>query len=105
MIEKKYGGYTDQSFLNYKSSLINRVWRLIPLREEKCETLVSHIERLNRELNGMLEVSDCDHKYIIAVIHLLENAKSEDDFSLYRADIFRCCDLLQHMGGDEHVVR
>ncbi len=95
----KYGDYSPASFSNYKRSLIDRIWCLIPLREEKCQTINSNIERLNRELNGLLEVGGIEDKYVLTVIHLLENLAHEPDFKVYRADVLRCCELIGKIGG------
>lgn len=102
-MQTKYGAYSAESFSEYKKSLIDRVWCLIPLREEKCKTIYRNIGRLNRELNGLLDVLDEDNKYVMSVIHLLENAVHEEDFKIYRSDILRCCELIKRIGGDEHV--
>lgn len=99
----KYGDYTDQSFTQYKQSLINRIWCLIPLREEKCETIDKNVERLNREIHGLADVMDGDSSYLLSVIHLLENAVHEEDFTAYRADILRCCEIISSLGGDDDV--
>ena len=102
-MQTKYGDYSPLSFSEYKKSLIDRVWCLIPLREEKCQTINQNIERLNRELNGLIDVCDKENKYIFTIIHLLENSLHEEDFQVYRSDILRCCELIKKIGGDEDV--
>lgn len=99
----KYGDYSSMSLEDYKQSLINRVWCLIPLREEKCPTINQNIERLNRELHGLIGVCGEQNKYIISIIHLLENSLNEDDFQVYRSDILRCCELIKKIGGANDV--
>lgn len=99
----KYGDYSSISLADYKQSLINRVWCLIPLREEKCPTIHQNIERLNRELNGLIDVCGDQNKYIISIIHLLENSLHEENFQVYRSDILRCCELIKKIGGGENV--
>jgi len=100
----KYGDIPSSAFSEYCKSLINRVWILIPLREEKCQTLKTKIERLNREMTGMMHTIPQHSTYIITVIHLLENVESEEDFAVYRSDILRCCDLLKKISGGEDNV-
>lgn len=99
----KYGNYSNLSFSDYKKSLIDRIWCLIPLREEHCKTIDRNVKRINRELNGLLNVSGVEDKYIITVIHLLEHSVHEEDFSVYRSDILRCCELVKKIGGDDDV--
>ena len=103
-METKYGSIPSSVFDDYRNSLINRIWILLPLKEENCSTLKENIERLNRELHGMLEVHSKQNKYILTVMHLLENSISEQNFSVYRSDILRCCELVKKFdGGDSNV--
>ena len=99
----KYGSIPSPAFNDYKDSLINRIWILLPLKEENCVTLTENIERLNRELSGLLKVASQHNKYILTMISLLENAMTEEDFSAYRSDILRCCELAKKLdGGDRN---
>lgn len=103
-METKYGQVPYPAFNDYRDSLINRIWILLPLREENCSTLKENIERLNRELNGLVKVASNHNKYVLTIINLLENAITESDFAAYRSDILRCCELAKKLdGGDENV--
>ena len=86
-------------------SLSNRIWQLIPLREEKCTTLYDNIDRLNRELNGLMKIANNSDDRIITVMCLLENLKEEKNFKIYKADVFRCCDIIRKIAanGDQDV--
>ena len=100
----KYGQIPSPIFNDYRDSLINRIWILLPLREENCSTLKENIERLNRELNGLMKINSNHNKYILTMMTLLENAITEQDFSAYRSDILRCCELAKKLdGGDQNV--
>lgn len=97
----KYGQVPSSIFNDYRDSLINRIWILLPLREEKCPTLKENIERINRELNGLLKISSNHNKYVLTMMSLLENAISEEDFTAYRSDILRCCELAKKLDGGD----
>lgn len=97
----KYGQVPSPIFNDYRDSLINRIWILLPLREEKCPTLKENIERINRELNGLLKISSNHNKYVLTMMSLLENAISEEDFAAYRSDILRCCELAKKLDGGD----
>ena len=86
-------------------ALSNRIWQLIPLREEKCTTLFDNIDRLNRELNGLMKIAKNSDDRIITVMCLLENLKEEKNFKIYKADVFRCCDIIRKIAanGDQDV--
>lgn len=97
MVETKYGQVSNHALKDHYISLSNRIWQLIPLREEKCKTLHDNIDRLNRELSGLVKIiNDADDR-IITVMCLLENLKDEDDFKIYKADVFRCCDIVRKL--------
>lgn len=103
-MDTKYGQIPSPAFNDYRDSLINRIWVLLPLREEQCSTLTENIERLNRELNGLLKIASQHNKYILTIMSLLENAITESDFTSYRSDILRCCELVKKLdGGDGDV--
>jgi len=103
-MDTKYGQIPPSIFNDYRDSLISRVWILLPLREENCSTLKENIERLNRELYGLLKVNSKHNKYILTIMNLLENSISEQNFSIYRSDILRCCELIKKIdGGDSNV--
>lgn len=102
-MKTKYGDIPHSAYKAYNDSLINRIWILLPLREEGCSTLKENVERLNRELYGMIQMGSEYASYILTIMHLLENSITEEDFSAYRADILRCCELVKKLGGDDNV--
>lgn len=103
-IETKYGEISSNNFLNYRKSIIDRIWLLIPLKEEKCPTIPSYIERINRELCGMMKFTAKHDEYIMSVVSLLENLITEKNFNTYRHDVLRCCELIEKAyGGVEDV--
>lgn len=99
-MKTKYGTVPSPILSDYCDSLINRIWILLPLREENCSTLSNSIARLNRELHGMIAVGRGSNKYLLTVMHLLENAATEENFDAYRSDILRCCELIKHFVAD-----
>lgn len=103
-MKTKYGTVPSPVFNDYRDSLINRIWILLPLKEEQCNTLTENIERLNRELNGLLKLASTHNKYILTIMSLLENAMIETDFSAYRSDILRCCELAKKLDGDDNEL-
>lgn len=103
-VDSKYGSIPSSSLRKYRKSIIDKVWLLIPLKEEGCATLDSYIERTNRELSGMMNCLVNHEEYILTVMCLLENLKTEDDFDIYKHDVFRCCELIKKaIGGESNV--
>lgn len=104
-IDTKYGDVPSSAFENYRKSIVDRIWLLIPLKEEGCQTIPSYIERLNRELCGMMKFAVSKNEYIMTVISLLENLRTETDFATYRHDVLRCCELIAKVCGGASDVR
>lgn len=103
-METKYGNIPSSSFEKYRKSMIDKIWLLIPLKEEGCATLDSYIERVNRELSGMMNCLVNHEEYIMTVMCLLENLKTEENFKTYKHDVFRCCELIKSAIGGEADV-
>lgn len=102
-VQTIYGDISSQSFNAYLMSLRGRIWKLLPLREEKCDTLNNCIIGLIQEVQGCSEVFDKHPhgEYMVTVGILLHNSLSEladEDFSSYRKHILRCCNLIDKVG-------
>lgn len=103
-METKYGRLPSSCFETYQGSLVGRIYLIIPLKEEGCPTLKEHIERINRELHGMVELAGSCSPHVMTIICLLENLLNEDNFETFRHDVFRCCDLASKLcGGGDHA--
>lgn len=97
MIATKYGQITVEQYNKYKKSLINRIWAILPMKEENSNTLEQYIESLNSEL--MMNISIFEKsEHIITVICLLEHVMIESDHDVYRKEILRCCNILSRLG-------
>ena len=83
----------------YKSSLIDRIFKLLPLKEEDCETIDQYIDSLNHELAGMASsMIQEEATVILSIIHLLNHVKVENEHKIYRRDILKCCSLMKKVG-------
>ena len=56
MIEVKYGLLPKENFCKYFEFLINKTYKILPLKEEKSDTLKSYLESYLRELIGNQEL-------------------------------------------------
>ena len=56
MIEVKYGMLPKENFCRYFEFLINKTYKILPLKEEKSETLKSYLESFQRELIGNMDL-------------------------------------------------
>jgi len=79
--------------------LINQIYKLLPLREEKSEWQ-KPLSTALEELYGMDTILvNCHEKFFSLLCKLegLYELTAEEDFSLYRRTIFECLSLLQEI--------
>ena len=98
-MDTKYGTLSPVLFNEYCTNLRNRVWQLLPLKQEQCPTINNNIERINREILGIAEIieyTQCKSQ-LMTVTGLLEHLMHEDNFKLYRSDVLRCCRLINDL--------
>ena len=96
-VNTKYGQITAEQYNKYKKSLINRIWAILPMKEENNETLNQYIESLNSELMMNISVFE-KSEHIITVVCLLEHVMLETEHDVYRKEILRCCNILSRLG-------
>ena len=65
MIEVKYGLLPKENFCRYFEFLINKTYKILPLKEEKSDTLKSYLESYQRELIGNMGQSVDRHAFHI----------------------------------------
>jgi hypothetical protein len=74
--------------------LINQLWKLIPMRENK-EDWESQLITLTQELSGFGKIL-CKEQDFLILLSKLEGLTSEtcEDFFIFRKTVFKCIDLL-----------
>lgn len=109
MIEVKYGLIPKESFCNYFEFLINKTYKILPLKEEKSETLKSYLESLLRELLGNRELVSVlvDEPRFITVLNTMQYLISEEyTIKVCKREVFKCISILEEInskyfkGGD-----
>jgi len=79
--------------------LINQIYKLLPLREEKADWQ-KPLSTILEELYGMDTILvNCHNRFFSLLCKLegLHKLEAEEDFSLYRRTIFECLSLLQEI--------
>jgi hypothetical protein len=102
-----YGDIPDKACTNYFTRLVDKLFKVIPLKEDNASTVDGYIQDLIYELMGgdtLFEMSDYDSR-LIDIILLLQAIKDEDmSHSEYRRAIFKCITLTNQIkncvGGD-----
>lgn len=100
-METKYGELPFSTFEKYRKSIVDKIYILVPLKEQECSTLQTYIERIIRELCGLLEFLSQQEPYVLTAVCLLENLITEKDFITFKHDVFRCCELISRAFGGE----
>lgn len=109
MIEVKYGLIPKESFCNYFKFLINKTYKILPLKEEGSETLNSYLESFLRELIGNRELVTVliDEPRFITVLNTIQYLISEDySIKTCKSEVFKCIHILEEIstqyfeGGD-----
>lgn len=96
-METKYGNLSDDSFGKYKDKLIDRIYKILPMKEEKSTTVKEHIKSLVFELVGGKNIlNDIDNKgNIVSVIFVLENLIEEQDKRIVKREVFKAIDIIK----------
>lgn len=96
----KYGKLPYSLTSTYKSLLINRIFKILPLKEEEYSTIDEHIDSLNSELFGFSVLCNDanDAAILISVVNLLEHIRIEAEHKKYRREILKCCNLIDKVG-------
>ena len=98
----KYGiNFSDEAKARDLTRLVNQLWKLIPMRENK-EDWHSQLATLLEELTGLAELYRNKPDGLV-LISKLEGLTSDvcEDFMLYRKTVFRCIELLNRVLKDD----
>lgn len=92
-----YGEIPNDSVENYIKILINKTYKILPMKEEELPTLKSYIESYLRELIGAhIFLFNEDNKQLMVLISTMTYlANSEYDVSVCRKEVFKCIHILQ----------
>ncbi len=98
MIEVKYGLIPEESFCNYFKFLINKTYKILPLKEKNSETLKSYLESFLRELIGNKDLVPflVNEPKFITVLNTMQYLASEEyTVKECRSEVFKCINILK----------
>lgn len=100
MIKVKYGLIPEESFCKYFEFLINKTYKILPLKEERSETLKSYLESYLRELIGnqkLISLLTNEPKFI-TVLNTMQYLISEDySDKVCKKEVFKCIHILEEI--------
>lgn len=85
---------------NYLHCLINKVYKILPMKEEQCDTLTSYLLSLKNELIGCYKLWEVlkDNPQFLAVINII-NYFCEEEFDVVtcKREVFKTIHLIENL--------
>lgn len=100
MIKTKYGEISENLLKNYLDRLVNKIFKILPLKESQYDTLDVYIHSLLCELHGsrMLISELGNDTNFLAIISTLEYLlKTEESDKIFKREIFKCISLVRQI--------
>ena len=100
MIEVKYGLLPKENFCRYFKFLINKTYKILPLKEENSDTLKSYLESYQRELIGNMDLVPMLVKEpkFITVLNTIQYLISEEySDKVCKREVFKCIRILEEI--------
>lgn len=106
MINVEYGLIPKESFCNYFNFLINKTYKILPLKEENSITLKSYLESYQRELIGNMSLISVlvDEPKFITLLNTLQYLISEEySVKVCKKEVFKCIHILEDINSKYFV--
>lgn len=100
MIEVKYGLLPKENFCRYFEFLINKTYKILPLKEEKSDTLKSYLESYQRELIGNMDLIPLlvDEPKFITLLNTMQFLIAEEyTDKVCKREVFKCIRILEEI--------
>jgi flagellin-specific chaperone FliS len=104
----KYGQLPDELLHAYVDGLVNKVFKMLPMKQDNVQSLSKYIESTLRELVGQKELVEelKRNQEFLSILGILESLLQQEDFQIFRSDIFKTINLIESLksslGGDKH---
>ena len=100
MIDVKYGLIPKENFCNYFKYLINKTYKILPLKEENSSTLKAYLESYLRELIGSKELINIlvNEPDFINLLNSMQFLISEEySIETCKKEVFKCIHILKNI--------
>jgi len=98
MINVEYGKIPEENFNNYFQFLVGKTYKILPMKEENCDTLNSYLESYQRELIGNQQLFKklIDEPMFITILNTIQYLISEDySVDICKKEVFKCIHLFK----------
>lgn len=95
----------SEKLIVYLNSVVNSVFKILPLYEEQNVGVKTYIESLLFELHGLEEAVSIEHSYeyisLLSTLQSVKNevAKSDSKKSIVKREVFKCINIIKNMVG------
>ena len=89
-----YGDISTDSFCDNLDDLIGQIFKLLPYKESSDDRLDYHITTLLFRISGMSRIFS-NIPELITIMSLLEAARTETDFHLFRKAVLDSCSMMK----------
>lgn len=101
MLKINIDNFSDEYFVNYFNYLIGRLYTGLCLKDEYSDTLVSHLESLNRELIGSAELisflkGDARFISLLSKVQFLIS-HSDVDQKIFKKELFSAISIIKKL--------
>jgi hypothetical protein len=96
----KYGKLSNVTVEVGLDGYIDKIFKILPMKEEKCPTLTIYIQGLIREFMGNSSLMEglLYEKEFLSLVGTLENLISDDIvFEEFRSDVFKSISIVKKM--------
>lgn len=96
----KYGKISSITIEICLDSYIDKIFKILPMKEEKCPTLTTYIHGLIREFLGNSSLMEglLYEKDFLSLVGTLENLTDDDiAFEEFRSDVFKSISIVKKM--------
>lgn len=100
MIDVKYGQIPNELFNNYLKYLVNKMFKVLPMKENEVKSLNEYLKSLQIELIGSIEligVLKSDPQFLSLMNTIQFFIDNEYDNKTCKREVFKCIHILENL--------
>jgi hypothetical protein len=95
----KYGQLPDETLNAYVKGMTNKLFKMIPMKEQGMESLPLYIQSTLREFVGQKELVERfkHNNEFLTILGVMESLLNQEDFGTFRSDVFKMINLIERL--------